>query len=417
MTTAYYGTRSRYDNGVFLSRTLSNGIEVFFQQPQLITNDEGIVIAFLPRVGSCIENPNEHGIAHFFEHIPFDVKRLGALHRGGGDWNGSTSILQTNFRVTAPKESFRQAVQAIKLLVAEPLFEERIVRRECGVISREYAMKLADKEYIMAAQKACTFFDENHPLGHYPIGDLSVIEAMSGWQLEQFFGRYYHAGNIKLVCGGAFSELGEERVLATLEKALGDIDSGDSAVLELSLPLQRASFSLADASFPREQLALHYLSDEQLTPAEYDALDFLAALLNGMHSPLLRELRTKRGWVYESGLCGVEWNHFGWEFHMDCWTKPQHFEKVQKIFRKVLEGLTPKYICQEQNLRQLERKTSFSNAVSVCRRVPNIITSVGCKYSRHAWEEIEDELSLERILAWRDRLLSMEPIVVELRQA
>lgn len=419
MKTKYYGTRSRYDNGVFVTRELSNGIRVHLQQPQLVPDDTGIVIAFLPNVGSCVEAPHEHGTAHFFEHVPFDVKRLSGLHRVGGSWNGSTSTLSTEFRITAPKESFAQSTRALKLLVAEPSFGERIVKRERGVISREYAMKWADTEYGMAVRKGHAFFGKDHPLGHFPIGDLAVIETMTAEKLEQFFERHYHAGNIQLVCGGAFSELGEERVLALLEQTFGTICSGTSQPLGIRLPLQKRSehIVLTDTNFPREQLSLHYLSDEQLVPVDFVALGFLAGLMNGMHSPLLGELRTKRGWVYESGLCGMNASSFGWDFHLECWTKHEHFAQVRDIFWGALKGLSPKYIQEEQNLRQLERKSEFGHPVKLCKRVPDKITSVGRNHSWHFWEELEDELSLERVFMWRDILLRMDPIVVELRQA
>lgn len=419
MQTKYFGTRSRYDNGIFVVRKLSNGIQVHLQRPQLVPDDNGIVMAFLPNVGSCIEAPHEHGIAHFFEHIPFDERQLSGMHRAGGDWNGSTSILLTSFHITAPRESFAQSVRALKLLVAEPSFEEQVVLRERGVISREYAMKWADTEYDMAVRKCHAFFGKDHPLGHFPIGDLQVIEMMTAEMLEHFFVRHYHAGNIQLVCGGAFSELGEERVLNLLEQVFGTIRRGMPTSLEVRLPLQKRSEQvvLTDADFPREHLALHCLSGEQLTPVDIDALDFLAGLMSGMHSPLLRELRTKRGWVYESGLCHMNASSFGWDFGLECWTKHEHFAQVRDIFWKVLKELSPKYIQEQQNLRQLERKSEFSHPVNLCKQVPNRIASImGSNHSWHFWEGLEDELSLERVFKWRDRLLRMDPIVFELRQ-
>jgi predicted Zn-dependent peptidase len=407
--------RSRYDNAIFEERMLSNGVMVYLQRPQLNTDEEGILLATYPWVGSCIESPHEHGIAHFFEHVPFNARRLAPIQRVGGEFNGSTSLEWTRYEVSVPKDWFALAVKGLASLTVEAEFDDRVVARERKVISREYDEIYSEADNVVGVSAIRDFFGPAHPYGHLPIGTLPVIQGMTLDQLMSFRNQHYHAGNLRLVVGGAFSELPESLVLEKLERTFGRLSKGTPASLPEGLPLHKQGEigHIVDPRFQRDHYHSWYFGPERLDDRSWDALEFLKNCLNGMQSPLFRELRLKRGWVYSSRSCFAGRNPFGWMFRFECATPYENFSNLGTVFRTVLERLRPTYIQEQLRVRQYERKSSFHNAINVAHGFPSAITSGEKKQSRHYWEAIEDELSIEGVLAWRDRLLAKKPFIFE----
>lgn len=347
--------------------------------------------------------------------MPFNDRKLAALQRAGGDYNGTTSLEWTKYHVSVPKDKLLLAVRGLASLTVEAEFDEKVVTREQKVISREYDMIYSEGDTVITASMMQDFFGPAHPYGHLPIGKLSVIQGMTLDQLAAFRDLHYHAGNLRLVVGGAFSELPELFVLEKLERAFGNLRRGVSAVLPEGLPLhQKGKTGYAvDARFQRDHYHAWYFGAEKLDDHDWDAVNFLENCLNGMQSPLFRELRLRRGWVYSSQICHAGRNPFGWMFRFECPTPKANFPKLIPIFRSVLERLRPGYVREQLRARQNERKSAFHNAISVAKGLPSAITTGEGKKTQHYREAIEDELTIERVFAWRDRLLVEKPFIFE----
>ncbi len=398
--------RTRYDNDIFKKQKLSNGISVYLQQPQMVPDEEGIIIAFLPFVGSCLESPGEHGLAHFFEHILFDVRRLNRLNGMAGEWNGSTSGIYTEFNFRAPKDFFRETTMLLSDTLAHPPFSNRVVKREQKVIAAEFRRKNAEADCLVASAWSDSFFGSSHPLGHFPIGKLEVIESMTAEKLQSFYHSYYHAGNIRLLCGAAFMELGEERVLSTLEKYFGNFPVALPVDVKIVVPEKHGERAVReDRRFGRDELRMLFYGNEKLDDSDYDVLDFLADSLCGMHSPLVRELRIKRGWIYESSPCSFEDTSFGWNFQFQCASLRRRFPRIQELFWQALKGLDKSYLLVKQRIRQLSRKKAWAHPIGRCNQAISSLVMFGKKNSKHYWEGVEDAQTVDHVLSWRDRLL------------
>lgn len=424
MNTGLEGTRRKYDTSVFEPHVLSNGIKAWFQKSPILTDEEGVIIAFLPAVGSQLDPPEARGTAHFFEHIPFRGTRhlpskeaiMRPIERLGGKISGAeTSLDYTHFSVFAAADCLELGAATLCEMVAEPLVRESDVAAERGVIAKEYEERFKNPD-ALATRHFLEHFFGNHPLNHTPLGDLAVIESMTADLLRAFHDRYYHAGNIQLVCGGSFAERGD--ALSVLDRSFGQIRRADAAQAPATLPslLARSGReSVTDPACKRDSLFFVY-PFAPLGDADEAALNFLAAsIAGGMTSPLMIELREKRGIIYGTPEHSI-WTFADlWFFFLRLPVPSGKFGEAQEIFHDVLRDLAPDYLLARQEERQRGRKCAFQHPTQACKSVREEICDYGRPYSFRETEDIQDNLTLEEVFRWRDYLLNREPFVLEIR--
>src|SRR5512141_678154 len=112
MKTGSKGIHRMYDTGVFERYELSNGINIWLQKPPIMVSGNGVLAAVLAGVGAQADPPDEPGIAHFFEHIPFrgtetkpsNLEIMKPLVNVGGKIGARTDLLLTDFQVQAPSD-------------------------------------------------------------------------------------------------------------------------------------------------------------------------------------------------------------------------------------------------------------------------------------------------------------------------
>jgi zinc protease len=418
MRTDYHGIRSRYDNGVFGRSRLSNGIQVYLQEPQMVPDEEGLLMLFLPEVGSWLECPEEYGSLHFFEHVLSDLEKLHRLHERGGRYGASVGIMKSEFWVSAPKEDFKLALATLKSVFVDPPISGKTIEREIGVIGEEYRKIHSNSGRVQTMEMARRFFGEDHPFGHSPVGNKEVIDGMTPECLEDIFRRYYHAGNMCLVCGGAFAELDEPLVLDSLEKVFGSVERKEPVAFRAEIPSWQKGKRLV-ISHPllqRDTLIVTYFDGQRLDDADVDALDFLAeALTDDRHAAYMMELRNRRGLAYEHGLCSSGEGKLGWRFDLAIPIIRSRFDDAYAIFLETLASLDEEYLLGRQAIRQLRRKSLFKHPMERCHALANAISGSGEQHSSHYWQTIEDDLTAKRVLDWRDTILSSQPAIIEVR--
>ncbi|GEM_PF-1521899 len=420
MDTPYFGTRSRYDNSIFEEHNLRNGISVYCQRPQLLTDDEGILIAFLPLIGSCVERQNEQGIVHFMEHVFMDSLNGKSLARELWNMAGQFSAYVTKTEmvlgITAPKSGFNRCAEALSRLLREPEIDTKSVKLTSDVIIREYERYFSSGGFHLSRAWDCELFGQGHPIGHPVIGKPEIIRDITAERLRDFYLRFCHTGNIRLICGGAFSELDIEKVQETLDDCFRDIRCGKPVNINITGPIRKPgeNITIFDPNFARDSVIVSWFDDGGIEDHDDDAQWFLADSLAGdMFSPLIESLRVGRGLTYEVGLCEVIQNSHYWTFSLVVHTPRSHFDEVTETFYKVLKELDPKRLYERQCRRQMVRQCKYSDAVKTCRRLPDVFTIDEKLKTHHYWESIADELTVERVFRWRNYLLSHEPVTVK----
>src|SRR5665811_949694 len=117
-----------------LLNTLDNGIRlVHYRIPGLVSHC-GLVI----NTGSRDETLQEHGIAHFIEHMLFKGTKkrrafhvLSRLEDVGGELNAYTTKEETAIHASFLKDDYERAVELISDISFNSIFPEKEIDKDC----------------------------------------------------------------------------------------------------------------------------------------------------------------------------------------------------------------------------------------------------------------------------------------------
>ena len=203
------------------------GVPVYLNN-QMAGSEGWVAIRILLRVGARHDPDHQLGLAHFFEHLPFDgcegYPDFTTIRRVKEDLlidtlNASTSFDRTSFGGTVLASRLNQAGDFFSNFVVRPNLNPTEVARERRVIVNEMWQKFnspANAKHIRRVRKEL-FGD--HPLGRAasPFGWPDTIKDIGVDDLRYFHKKYYHRGNLSLVMvGGGIPEIELVTVATTI---------------------------------------------------------------------------------------------------------------------------------------------------------------------------------------------------------
>jgi zinc protease len=168
--------------------------------------------------GSVQEDEDQHGLAHFVEHMCFNGTRRFPKHeitdflehsgsRMGPDINATTSFDETVYKLQVPTDKPELAGKAVTILrdFADGVtFDPGEVERERGVVLEEWRLK----------RGAGTRLNDQHEAGasnpsayltHKPIGNPETIKGAPVATLQRFYKDWYRPDLMAVVAVGDFS--------------------------------------------------------------------------------------------------------------------------------------------------------------------------------------------------------------------
>jgi predicted Zn-dependent peptidase len=322
--------------------TLANGARVLtLRRPQL----ESASVSVFVRVGSAHESAAQNGICHVVEHMVFkgtaqrDCRRINLdAERLGAEVNAHTDKDHTAFHMRGLGPDAPAFVRMLAELVAEPSFPAAEFERERQVLLHEI---VEDEDDPMAT--AYKLFDRacfgTHGFAQPVIGTRRNIERFTREELLQHVHTRYGAVNVVVGAAGAIDP---EQIARAAEQAFCGLASGTPN--PPSAPAYRGGVrTRALAGSSQTQLVLGF----PLPPlAADDASGELAAVLfgEGMSSPLLDELRERRGLVYHAACSADVYDGCG-QFVVEAATSPEQLgdclEGVGRLLACQAEGIDP----------------------------------------------------------------------------
>lgn len=158
--------------------------------------------------GSADEGPDEHGAAHFLEHVLFKrtatasgrelSERIDLL---GGDLNAFTGREHTCYHVHVPAEGLATAVDVLTDVVAGGSCAPEDVEIERDVVLDELAGRADDPEDL-ACDLATGAVLGSDPLARPIIGTEQSVAALDAGTLRSFHRRVLRAGDIVVAAAG-----------------------------------------------------------------------------------------------------------------------------------------------------------------------------------------------------------------------
>jgi len=423
MKTAQTRFQRLHDTADFEKHHLNNGITVWLQKPNVVTDYKGYLSVFFKNVGSANDPKGLEGLAHFLEHMLFrgsykhesEAELKKPIIENGGSINACTSNEFTEYYIEIAQQYFLQALETLHGLVFEPVLNSDHVLLEQQIILREISKDKLSGKSLIERHENDFLLDKKNSMRHHPLGYPSSINKIGVNELSDFYKQYYHASNANIICGGSFSQISE--VVRLLEDAFGAISSGvKSEMVQCGEDRMKSGRKIfTDKRYGMDMLDMAYVFP-YMPFAEREPLQSLIDMLAGDElSPFVIEMREKRGLTYHvnAGTIANRRNCYaGFKCEMDS----TNFTLACNLFLEVLAGLNESCIEKYFIKSNLKRLSAFKSPIKTCKYLVHEIMISGRPYSYRESEAIEDAIGIEDIIAWRDKLLGMEPLVLEFRK-
>ena len=177
-----------------LLHTLDNGIRLVHQRIPGLVAHCGIII----NTGSCDENENEHGIAHFIEHMLFKGTKkrkayyiLSRLEDVGGELNAYTTKEETAVHASFLKDDYDRAVELISDITFNSVFPEKEIEKEKDVVLEEInSYRDNPAELIFDDFEELIFL--NQPIGRNILGTPESVKSYSQDAINRFIRNNYN---------------------------------------------------------------------------------------------------------------------------------------------------------------------------------------------------------------------------------
>ena len=280
--------------------TLPNGIRLIHSENRSEVAHFGLLV----HTGTRDENPEEHGLAHFMEHMFFKGTRkrsayqiISRLEDVGGEINAYTTKEETAVYASFLRSDYKKAIELIQDIFLNSLFSERERTKEAEVILSEIqTYEDTPSELIFDHAEELLFPD--HPIGRNILGTKESLNRFRNGLVEKFRMENYSTEELILCSVG---NIPFKKLLHYAERYFYDLPA-QPRIRPRETPA--ATYGCKD-QVERSTFQAHcIISGEAYSYRNEDriALHLLNNILGGpgMNSRLNMALREKRGFSYSA---------------------------------------------------------------------------------------------------------------------
>ena len=327
---------------------LSNGIRVVHQQ---LATTKIVHCGIIIDIGSRDENPENQGIAHFWEHMAFKgTKRrrsfniINSLDSVGGELNAYTDKEKVVFYASVRDEYFERAVDVLSDIAFHSVFPDYQIEKERGVILEEMAMYHDSPDDSLQDEFESIVY-KDHPMGMNILGRPETVRSLTRRDFTRFFRDHLGTDKIAFSCVGNISLDQVERVAKKYFEGL----------VKKKAVGRRKRFRIYK---PREEILLRTVKQAKCAigrdayPMTNDKRVPLFLLVNmlggpGMNSRLNLALREKYGFVYSIDAHYIPYTDTGM-FAVFFGTEPKQLNRCISLVKKELYRFSEKPLTKRQ---------------------------------------------------------------------
>ena len=276
--------------------TLDNGFRIVSEQMSgLKSASVGIWI----NTGGRNETLKQNGIAHFLEHMAFkgtqsrsalDIAQ--AIENVGGYINAYTSKEMTAYYARVLENDVPLAIDVISDILLNPIFDQRELETERGVILQEIGQSLdTPDDVIFDWLQEAAFPDQ--PLGRTILGPSELVKNFSREDLLEFVSEQYGPEQMVLSAAGSV----DHKKIVSQVKLLFDKKEPISKAAMISSKYNGGEKQV-DKKLEQAHFALAFEAPGYRDETIYTSQIYSIALGGGMSSRLFQEIREKRGLCY-----------------------------------------------------------------------------------------------------------------------
>lgn len=332
--------------------TLPNGLRVVaIPMPWRQTVSLSVFI----RTGSLHESKALNGISHVVEHMAFkgthtrDCQRINLdAERLGAEVNAHTDKDHTAFHIEGLAADLATFVDLLADIVLNSSFPADELERERQVLQHEFTEFEEDP-----VNTAFDLFDHacygaNHSAGRPVIGTRANLKRFTREDLLTYVQHQYTACNVVVAAAGPVNEA---TLLRATQAAFGGMPRGEPNVV--LPPMWQGGVKVKRVSGSGQCQIVLGFEAPPLADDRHVAHVLAAALLGeGMSSPLLDEIRERRGLAYHVG-CSVDVLPLCSQFVIDAATDPEQadafFIETFRLLKQHAETIDPVGLARARN--------------------------------------------------------------------
>ncbi len=299
-----------------IHKILKNGIKLAVVP---IEGLRAVTVEASVKIGAKYEEPQEHGLSHFLEHMAFkgtskrpkqmDVFR--EMDVRGADFNAETGLENTSYSITTVRSNLDWAVDMVNDIIFNSIMPEDEVKKERGVICEEIKM-YKDNPMMGLGSEMMKFVFGKSKLGCFNIsGELDQIQKVGREDIINFQNKYFNTEAMTVVLAGNV----QEADLKLVESIFSEVRTG-KVVSKVPIEINGQMKSVESRQVEGGHLALAVPSFGWESDKRYTARLLDIILSGNSSSRLFSEIRSNRGWAYyvfpisemfrEAGMWGVQ---------------------------------------------------------------------------------------------------------------
>jgi predicted Zn-dependent peptidase len=322
----------------YFIHNLKNGIRLV----HLPADNEVAYCGLLLNTGSRDELEQEHGIAHFIEHVIFK----GTTHRKayhilcrlddvGGEINAYTTKEETAFYAGFLAHHYDRALELLSDIIFHSTFPENELEKEREVIADEInSYKDNPSDQIFDDFEELIY--PVHPIGRNIMGTPETLQTFEGKAIRRFMKRTYDTDQM-VIC--SVGKIPFPKLVKMIEKYFGEVKQKTRTIERTPVDGYRPATEIRNLGTFQAHCAIGSIAYPAMEPRRMNLI-LLNNLLGGqgLNSRLNLSLREKHGYAYnvESTYTpyidtGVLTIYFG--------TDPEKLEKSIALVHKELHRL------------------------------------------------------------------------------
>jgi predicted Zn-dependent peptidase len=319
--------------------TLKNGIRVVHNR---VTSTKIVHCGIMLDIGSRDENPENQGIAHFWEHMAFKGTRkrkafhiINRLESLGGELNAFTDKEKILFFASIRDDYFERALELLTDITFESIFPASQIERERHVILEEMSMYVDDPDGSLQDEFDTVVYG-GHPLGMNILGTEKTVKSFRHADFKTFVKNHIDTRRIVFSITG---NIEHEEVIRLAEKHMGHIPRIVSSQHRKKFTGYRPKEVILKRPIKQSRCAIGRTS-YSLQDDKRGSFYLLNNLLggSGMNSRLNLSLREKHGLVYSIGSSFTPFTDTGL-FAITFGTEPKQLTKSIRLVKDELNKL------------------------------------------------------------------------------
>jgi len=301
--------------------------------------------------GSHAERPNEHGVAHYLEHTLVNPDLIyKPIKNVGANVNAYTSY--DNIVMWARVMPEHAAMTQHRLFehgLIKPAFSQADFDREMSPIQMEITQRMANPDNRLHLKANSVMFGTD-PRGHDICGTQADVASHDFERLKNFFARSRTPNGIIALAAGKFDQ---RQFFKSAEAHLRDVPALPANIIAPSIFRSGEAIFVEppannDLSLNEQPVGLmaRFKAVSAANP-ERIAFSLMCTMLSdGLDSPLMVELREKRGLVYGAGAGLSLWDNDG-TVQVSLKTSRAKIEQATQVLADTL-AVVPSFLTAER---------------------------------------------------------------------